>query len=163
MKLYLEDVENIEYKNVLDYLNSIGVTLTIKRKNKVKKPNWGTNGLHNVYDVYIFRDSKRAVFEFTDSIYNTEHNKIMSGNDEASVSSVMYCLVSDYENKGYSYDDFCDEFGYDAYEINYDTNRRVKNKTSDNIYKSVLKNNEKLNRLFSADEINVIREILSDY
>ena len=156
-------MENVKYDNVFDYLKSLDVRFNFRLKDTKERPDWGSRGKHNIYDVYIFRGQKRTIIEFTDSISDTQKGVIMSGDNADSVYDVVCCLMSDYDSAGYTYNDFCNEFGYDAYDISNYTGRPIKNKATNKTYQAVVRNGAKIDRLFSQDEIDTMREILNNY
>ena len=88
-------------------------------------------GYANKYKVRISYQKRSGVFEYTDSVANTNEGK------EPEIKDVLYCLVMDYTSASETFQDFCDEFGYD--------NDSIK---SLNIFKACQKNSEKMKRIF---------------
>ena len=88
-------------------------------------------GYANKYKVKISYQGRSGVFEYTDSVANTNEGK------EPEIKDVLYCLVMDYTSASETFEDFCDEFGYD--------NDSIK---SLNIFKACQKNSEKMKRIF---------------
>ena len=88
-------------------------------------------GYANKYKVRISYQKRSGVFEYTDSVANTNEGK------EPEIKDVLYCLVMDYTSASETFQDFCDEFGYD--------NDSIK---SLNVFKACQKNSEKMKRIF---------------
>ena len=88
-------------------------------------------GYANKYKCKISYKGRSGVFEFTDSVVNTTEGR------EPEIKDVLYCLVMDYTSASETFQDFCDELGYD--------NDSIK---SLNIFKACQKNSEKMKRIF---------------
>jgi len=149
--------ENSTYSGLLEYFKEIGVKVTINFIGAVQKVDWD-NCTHNVYKIRIQRGKSYSIFDFTDSIYNTQKGIKMSSNNEDDVEEIMDCIISDYSCKDYSYEEFCDEFGYDSYNANY-TGR---DKKSNKIYRAIISSAEKLDKIFSEKEIDMIESIINN-
>jgi len=67
-------------------------------------------------------------------------------------ASVLYSLISDHDCAYELFEDFCDNFGYDQ-----DSIKALE------IYKACQKNAKQLNKVFSNEKLNTIRELLEDY
>ena len=108
--------------------------------------------MHNVYRVRIDRNNKTFSFNFIDSSYNYQNNKRPTCYD------VLSCLTK--YDVG-SYHDFCNEFGYEPYDYDYNyirVNGEYYNKDSYKTYKAVVKEYNNVMRLFS-DVIEELAEI----
>ena len=88
-------------------------------------------GYANKYKCKISYQKRSGVFEYTDSVVNTTEGR------EPEIKDVLYCLVMDYTSASETFQDFCDEFGYD--------NDSIK---SLNIFKACQKNSQKMKRIF---------------
>ena len=88
-------------------------------------------GYANKYKCKISYQKRSGVFEYTDSVVNTTEGR------EPEIKDVLYCLVMEYTSGSETFQDFCDEFGYD--------NDSIK---SLNIFKACQKNSEKMKRIF---------------
>lgn len=67
-------------------------------------------------------------------------------------ASVLYCLISDSEANEYSFNDWCDNFGYNNDSIE-----------AFNTYQACCKIGKDLLRVFTRTQIESLREILQDY
>ena len=77
---------------------------------------------------------------------------------------IIYCILSDahcYESTG-SFEDFCDEFGYDRYTENR-YGYYVVNKDAMRIFNTLEKTYNAINRLFTSEQIEKLDEIFQDY
>ncbi len=90
-------------------------------------------GYANKYKCTIKYEGKKGVFEFTDSVNNTNLGK------EPLLKDVLSCLVMDFNSKEDNFDEFCLNFGY--------SNDSIK---SLNIFKAILKNAAKMDHIFGA-------------
>ena len=94
------------------------------------------------------------------SVYN---NSQANGYKAPDVEDILYCIISDarcYESTG-SFEDFCDEFGYDKYtESCYGI---VVNKESMKIFNSLEKTYNAVNRLFTSEQLDELYTVFEDY
>jgi hypothetical protein len=67
-------------------------------------------------------------------------------------ASVLYCLLSDADCGNYTFDEFCDNLGYDN-----DSRKALET------YLCCQETNTKLNKFFSRGTINHLQELLQDY
>jgi len=99
-------------------------------------------GYANKYKVKISYQKRSGVFEYTDSVVNTNEGK------EPKKKDVLYCLVMDYTSASENFEDFCSEFGYNTDSIK-----------DQNIFKAVQKNSEKMKRIYGP----VLNALLKEY
>lgn len=99
-------------------------------------------GYANKYNVRISYQKRSGVFEFTDSVANTNEGKELEKKD------VLYCLVMDYTSDTENFEDFCNELGYDTDSIK-----------ALNIFNAVKKNSEKMKRIFGP----VLNSLCKEY
>ena len=96
----------------------------------------------NIYRITISNKDKKCSFGFRDSIVNTEKGEYPSDYD------ILACVKSDYNlTKEYypTYEDFASEFGYGIDSIK-----------GNRIYKSCLSQAERLQRVFTPEEIEAM-------
>ena len=92
------------------------------------------------------------------------NNSKASGYDIPNPEGILYCILSDarcYDNTG-SFEDFCDEFGYDKYSQNR-YGEYIVNKDSMKIFNMLEKTYEAINRLFTSEQIEQLEEVFQDY
>ena len=95
------------------------------------------------------------------SVYN---NSQANGHKAPDVEDILYCIIWDaycYESTG-SFEDFCDEFGYDKY-IENRYGYYVVNEYAMKIFNSIEKTYNALNRLFTPEQIEQLEEVFQDY
>jgi hypothetical protein len=68
------------------------------------------------------------------------------------VNDVIFSLLTDWQGGRETFEDFCSSFGYDE-----DSRKAYK------IWEACKKSGEKLQKLFSADEIEELEEAFRDY
>jgi len=106
----------------------------------------------NIYKITISFDGKKTSFKFGDSLDDTHKGKMLGDNQTEDKASILETIDSDYSNtkENYpTYKDFASEFGYDE-----DSIKGLK------IYKTCLKQAEKLNKLFNEDQMEQISKEL---
>ena len=108
---------------------------------KMSKTYIGKSGMTsgNEYRIYLSYNGKKCSFSYHDNYLN-----------KVEKSNVIYCLLMDsmaYENSE-NFDDFCNEFGYMASLIN----------ATLKAYKGCKRNYDKVHRLFSETEIEILLE-----
>lgn len=101
---------------------------------------FGTKWEHDLWRVSIARHR----FDFR---MDVEHNK-----KTPSLANVLHSLILNTKTMKLAFDDFCAEFGYDEDSIR-----------THEIYKSCLKNTRKLQKIYTPEQIDQIRDVLSDY
>ena len=100
--------------------------------------------VRNIYRVTITNNGNKCCFSFGDSIANTEKGETPTDYD------ILACVKSDYYTTKDNYptfEDFANEFGYD-----------IDSRKGERIYKSCLAQAERLQRVFTPQEIEVIEE-----
>jgi len=95
--------------------------------------------VRNIYRVTITRAGKRISFRFGDSINNT-----LKG-ETPDLYDILASVGSEYDLNGFSFAEFCDEYGYDE-------DSRKAHKT----YVNWVKHNVKLHRIFNDEDIEVL-------
>ena len=105
---------------------------------------------------------KLQVFNRT---YNTVFNNSQaSGCSVPDPEGIIYCILSDADCYNYSRDfrDFCNEFGYEEYKEdrygNYKENTEAKK-----AFNACKKSYEAINRLFTGEQLEQLREVFQDY
>ena len=136
------EILNEYQQQVQNFANKFGVKF---------KATWLKFGKHfendeqnrHIFKITLSRNGKRFSFNFGQSI--------AEGSIEPNLYSVLACLQK-YEVG--TFEDFCNDFGYELYDENY----RGKNKSSVKIYKAVQKEFSNVERLFS-DCLEEMQEI----
>jgi len=131
-------------------------TIKISFKDQGYKPYFDddeTKGeARNVYRVSVSYNNKRTSFTFGDSIAHTEDGKDPSSEPKNYKNSILEIITSDYyytKDTYPDYQDFAREFGYGE-----DSIKGLK------VYNRCLKGAEKLHKVFSDSDIEMIREDL---
>ena len=97
--------------------------------------------------------------------YSSKYNNSQANGYKApDVEDILYCIISDahcYESTG-SFEDFCDEFGYDRYTENR-YGYYVVNKDAMRTFNSLERTHIALNRLFTSEQIGLLEEVFQDY
>ena len=108
---------------------------------------------HNIYKVTLKRNGKQFILNFTDSAQNTRNNEKPNEYD------ILACLQK--YDVG-SYHDFCIEFGYEPYDLDFENyvvvNGEYYNKKTYKIYNACLKEYNNVMKLF-GDVIEELEEI----
>ena len=102
---------------------------------------WNETQSRNCYRIVIKTKLGQYTFKFWDSIYNTRNNI------EPTEYDILACLEK--YDVG-TFQDFCNEFGYDEYEEINKTKR---------IYNLVTRQYENLCRIFTDEQMEMLREI----
>ncbi len=125
-----------------DFLKSCNAKMTISFK-RYGKHFEDDNQYRNIYNIRIDRNGMTYTFSFGDSVFNTENHKRPTCYD------VLACLQK-YPVES-NLDDFCAEYGY---KINsYEDVKRISK-----IHKAVMREYEKVNRIF-GDVMDELAEI----
>lgn len=133
----IQEIEGVSDSSRAYYIADYGLIINIEFKDTVRND----FGLVNKYTVYIKNEKseEEISFEFTDSVNNTM--SLSELHDEL-IDSILSCVKSDYYCNFSSFEEFCDELGFD-----YDS---IENKET---YESLIKHVENLNRVFEEDLI----------
>ena len=131
-------------KQAQAFLDKCELAITITYLDN-KSPNWDQDSRnHNHYRVTLRRkegDKERFVFQFWDSIANSEKGEKPTAYD------VLSCISG--ETTVYdSFEDFCSEFGYDQ-----------DSRKAEQIWKGYEKSSRKLNDFLTEEELDSLREI----
>ena len=108
------------------------------------------------YNVKMLIDGKQY-----SSVYN---NSVASGHKTPEVEDVLYCILSDahcYDTTR-SFEDFCDEFGYDRYTENRYGDIK-ENKEAMRAFNACERTYNAMNRLFTPEQIEQLDNIFQDY
>ncbi len=131
-------------KQAQAFLDKYGLNITITYLDN-KSPKWDDeNSNHNHYRVTIRREKgykERFVFQFWDSIANSESGKKPTSYD------VLSCIAAEttiFE----SFEEFCGEFGYDQ-----------DSRKAETSWKGYDKQSRKLNDFLTEEEIYALTEI----
>jgi len=126
-----------------DFLAKYGITFSFKLAN-TKTPDWKNDSRPvNHFIATLKRGKTRVSFDFFDSINNYE-----KGVKELRAYDVLTCCSSEIHCPD-TYEEFCSEFGYDAYNVN--TGKRDKNNSK--IFLECKKLSTKLQKFFDSEEI----------
>lgn len=163
-------------KQALDFLDKAKASIKIEFSGVAINKEWKEKGKRNLYNVTITTPLGSMNFDFWDSIYNTEISvmnleeyakkrfkcqyeyltyadkvkvrKELKEKKAAAIPSaydVLACLIK--YDPG-TFEEFCCEFGY-----NEDS------RTAERIYVAVIKEYKQLERIFTAEQIEELREI----
>ncbi|MCM1324197.1 MAG: hypothetical protein NC218_08540 [Acetobacter sp.] len=122
------------------------VKITIVSKCTVSNP-WRDLGYVNKYRMKLWYNERSITYIFYDSVYNFKNNV------KPDKLGSLYCILGDRNAYRYSSSlkDFCDNFGYDQYApMDY----------ARSIYKACGKIAEKLEALFTDEELDQLEEEL---
>lgn len=122
-----------------DFLEKANAKMTIVFDGQDVNNLWNDGVLRNVYKIIIKTRLGQYTFRFWDSIHNTKNNICPNEYD------ILACIEK--YDVG-SFDDFCSEFGYDIYE-----------KKSKKVYDAVVKEYENICRIFTDEQMELLREI----
>lgn len=110
---------------------------------------WKVDGISNNWNnhkVTVKHGGKSFSFDFWGSIMNPDIK-----NNQENVFA-FYCVLSDGLSAKDSFEDFCDNFGYDS-----------DSRTAERIYKACKKSLTKIDRVFDCDLYDLINEISETY
>jgi len=136
-----KQVESEYEKQANGFAQKYGVKLEILSVHNGIMNNWNDNQYRWIFKCRLSRNNKTYTFDFGQSI--------AAGKEKPTMYDVLTCLTK-YDPE--SFEDFCDNFGYEAY-----TNRGV-NKETNRIYLAVDKEWENVEELF-GDILDELREI----
>lgn len=126
-------------KQAKDFLEKANAKIRITFIGQQVNDLWGDGVSRNCYRVVIKTNLGQYTFKFWDSIYN------MKNNIKPTEYDVLACLEK-YDIG--TFQDFCYDFGYDEYE-----------KSSKKIYCLVVKEYKNLCRIFTDEQMEMLREI----
>lgn len=163
-------------KQALDFLKKAKATCTIEFGGCIINRDWEEKEYRNFYNVTISSPRGSMSFVFWDSIHNTEISKMthseyakkrfkcqydyLASTDKAKARKelkekkaaakpteydILVCLNK--HDPG-NFEEFCCEFGYDE-----------DSKTADRIYIAVIKEYKQLERIFTTEQMEELREI----
>lgn len=122
-------------------LSAMGVTMRAMRAERPDASEWGEAASH--WRVTLKRNGKS---------YSTHYSMGAALTGSPELCDVLYCLISDAESAGESFDDWCANFGYD-------TDSRKAERT----WKACKRVAASLSRLFTNNELDALRELFADY
>ena len=107
-----------------------------------KKASWGDNWNNYMITVINAETDQKITFEFWASnahpVLNTEYD----------ILNAFYCFVSDAIAGSYTFEEFCNEFGYDS-----------DSRQAEKIYRKCKKQLEKLKKIYDGDIYELINEL----
>lgn len=126
------------YYNKAAYViaNFLGLKMKVG-SSEYKKHFQGDKANRYVFKITLLKGGKQYTFDFGQSI--------AEDSNEPTLYSVLACLQK--YDVG-SFEDFCDDFGYD-----------IDSRSSSKIYKAVCKEYENMNRLFRSEELELLSNI----
>ena len=132
-----------------EFCEKTGTEVIIKYKEKKLNP-WNVEGyrknwVHDIYRVTIKRNGEKYSFDFTQSKNGTDNG------EEPTAYDILTCLQK-YEVG--TFEDFCNDFGYELYNEEYTGYNRKSQRT----YNAVVKEYNNVIRLFE-DVIDELAEI----
>ena len=122
-----------------DFLVNTGTVFTAQFKETARYFDEDTH-VRDIYTIVLKNSNHRYRFNFGQSLKDSD-----GGNTPPTPYDVLACLTK-YEV--YSFEDFCGDYGYD-------TDSRKAYKT----YKKVLKDWKNVERLFSSEQMEILRDI----
>ena len=128
-------------KQAKDFLEKANAKMKIEFIGMDVNKLWNETQSRNCYCIVIKTKLGQYTFKFWDSIYNTRNNI------EPTEYDILACLEK--YDVG-TFQDFCNEFGYDEYEEINKTKR---------IYNLVRRQYENLCRIFTDEQMEMLREI----
>ena len=128
-------------KQAKDFLEKANAKMKIEFISMDVNKLWNETQPRNCYRIVIKTKLAQYTFKFWDSVYNTINNL------EPTEYNVLACLEK--YDVG-TFQDFCNEFGYDEYEERNKTKR---------IYNLVVRQYENLCRIFTDEQMEMLREI----
>ena len=128
-------------KQAKDFLEKANAKMKIEFIGMDVNKLWNETQSRNCYRIVIKTKLGQYTFKFWDSIYNTRNNI------EPTEYDILACLEK--YDVG-TFQDFCNEFGYDEYEEINKTKR---------IYNLVTRQYENLCRIFTDEQMEMLREI----
>ena len=146
--------QNAQYNEKLQEVFKVvpNLKIHVTRNSKID----GRMGCGLGYNVKMLIDGKQY-----SSVYN---NSVASGHKPPEVEDILYCILSDahcYESTG-SFEDFCDEFGYDRYTENR-YGYIVINKDAMRTFNALERTYNAMNRLFTPEQLEKLDEIFQDF
>lgn len=97
-------------------------------------------------------DAEQIVFECENGVYRDTKTNRLTQTASPTAAEVLYCLLNDAEATHYTFEEWCDVFGYDS-----------DSRKAEKIYNNCLEIGYKLNILLPQQAQDELREILSDY
>jgi len=123
-----------------DFLKDTNSKMTIRFLDRKTNPSWHDSYERNHYSVTLTTERGKMKIQFCDSYDNTINHKRPRPYD------VLACL-SKYDPG--SFEDFCDEFGYEYGRI----------KEAIDTYKAVKKEYKQLSKIYTEEQMEKLREI----
>ena len=132
-------------KQAKDFLEKANAKMKIEFIGMDVNKLWNETQSRNCYRIVIKTKLGQYTFKFWDSIYNTRNNI------EPTEYDILACLEK-YDVGTFC--DFCNEFGYSEYDEDGYLNRKNKQ-----LYNAVKKEYESLCRIFTDEQMEMLREI----
>lgn len=126
-------------------INISGITVwaTLKKRDYPKKWHGDARAMNvNVFTIHFRKDGNEVTFTFYDSPYNCSRN--ITKMDSDALKNAVDAILSDALYATHSFEDYCDELGYDEYEDGNKV-RRIYNACRDTL--------DKLLTMMSEDDI----------
>lgn len=142
MKKEYNEKDTQEFKQVQDTFSN--VKLYVSRNRNID----GRIGCGAGYNVLLQRGNNKY--------YTVFNNSIVAGEHRPKKSDVLYGILADanYYEYTQNFSDFCSEFGYDEYEDRAKANRA---------FKGCKRAYERLNEMFTSEELKRLQELFQDY
>jgi hypothetical protein len=132
--------ENIEQKTNKATFKQFEVKASFKG---TKKAEWSSDNFNNhMVTVTNTETGNKATFEFWASSAHPELNR------EYDILNAFYCFISDAVSGSYSFENFCNELGYDT-----------DSRATEKIYRKCKKSLEKLNKIYDGDIYELANEL----
>jgi len=135
-------IEQSEYNKAAELVvKELGIEMTVKfLKNDYHFA--GDKDTRDIYKVTLKRGDRKYSFKFGQSLYHSQ-----AGNKkEPTMYDILTCLTTQDPE---TFEDFCDNFGYNT-----------DSRSAKKIYKAVVKEYDNICKLFSDKEIEVLNEIM---
>ncbi len=129
-------------QQALDFLTKHGITFSFKLTN-TKTPRWDDARQCNHFVVTFKRGKSKVSFDFFDSVQKFRDAEIEIDAYDALTccSSELHCVDT--------YEEFCSDFGYNA----YDANTGKKDKKNAATFRALKKMSDKLQKFFDTEEM----------
>lgn len=126
-----------------EFLEKCNARMEIEFVGRMRNDNWEDKELRNRYEVTLATPNGSMTFPFWDSLMNTHNKEVLS------TYSILACLEK--YDVG-TIDDFVHEFGYEVRK--WSDVKRI-----ENIYNAVVKEYKNLCRIFTPEQMDMLREI----
>lgn len=134
-------------KQATDFLKKANATMNIEFVGLAVNKDWKERERRNLYEITLSTPRGSMVFDFWDSIHNTEITQL-KGKKAAAIPTAYDILACMTKFDPGTFENFCSDFGYDE-----------DSRTAEKIYFAAQKEYAQLAKIFTPEQLEEMQEI----